>query len=160
MVTTQWKFAAKGCGFVLFLAGTLVAQQAQHGFDGTWQMDAAQSKVNDGRALTVTIATSDKDVKVKIDTHQSNGADSVGEFTSKLDGKPCDFMEGGHKSQVTVWYNGPTLNASKENGPADDSSAMWKFELSADKSTMTLTINHYAPSANDETLVFKKKPKT
>ena len=159
MVTTQLKFATKGCGLVLFLAGTLLSQQAQHGFDGTWNMDAAQSKVNDGRSVTVTIATSDKDVKVKLETHKSNGSDSVGEFTSKLDGKPCEFVEGDHKSQLTVWYNGPTLNASKENGPADDASAMWKFELGADKETMTLTINHYAPSANDEVLVFKKKGK-
>jgi hypothetical protein len=156
MVTTLLKFAGRGCAISFFVAGALLAQQ-QHTFDGTWEMDAAQSKVNDGRVVTVTIATTDKGVAVSFKTHKRDGTDMPGSFISKLDGKPCEFVEGDHKSQLTAWYNGPTLNASKEGGPADDTSAMWKFELGDNKATMTLTINHYAPTAADEVLVFKKK---
>ncbi len=158
MVATMLKFAGKGCVLSFVLATALLAQQPeQHAFDGTWQMDPAQSKVNDGRVVTVTIVTSDKGVKMTWKTHKADGSDTAAEFVSKLDGKPCEFAEGSHKSQLTVWYNGPTLNASKEGGPAEDVSAMWKFELGGSKNTMTLTINHYQPAAADETLVFTKK---
>jgi hypothetical protein len=157
MVTTPWKFASKGAVLFCLSTAMLLAQQGQHIFDGTWQMDAAQSKVNDGRAVTVTITTLDKGVKVAFKTHLSNGTDTQSEFTSLLDGKPCDFVEGNHKSQLTAWYNGPTLNADKESGPPEDVSSMWKFEMGSSKDTMTLTINHYTPAAADETLVFKKK---
>ena len=158
MVTTQLKFTQKGLAvaFLLTAGAVLGWAQQQHTFDGTWQMNAAQSKVNDGRVVNVTIATGDKGIKVSFKTHKSDGSDTTAEFVSKLDGKPCEFAEGDHKSQLTAWYNGPTLNASKEGGPAEDQSAMWKFELSA-KDTMTLTINHYAPAAADEVLVFNKK---
>ena len=155
MVTTMLKFAGRSCLVSLFLIAPLLAQQ--HGFDGTWQMDSAQSKVNDGRVMIVTIATSDKGVKMTFKTHKSDGTDTTAEFMSKLDGKPCEFAEGGHKSQLTLWYNGPTLNASKEGGPAEDVSSMWKFEFGPNKDTMTLTINHYEPASADETLVFTKK---
>jgi hypothetical protein len=33
---------------------------------------------------------------------------------------------------------------------------MWKFALGPDKRTLTMTINHYEPAADDETLVFTK----
>ena len=59
-------------------------------------------------------------------------------------------------SKLTVWYNGPTLNASKEGGPPTDVTSGWKFELGPNK-TMTMTVNHYEPTADDETLVFTKK---
>src|ERR1700729_3154103 len=108
MVTTMLKFAGRSCAVSLFLIAPLLAQQ--HGFDGTWQMDSAQSKVNDGRVMIVTIATSDKGVKMTFKTHKSDGTDITAEFMSKLDGKPCEFAEGSHKSQLTLWYNGPTLN--------------------------------------------------
>ena len=155
MMASILKFAGKGFVVSLFLAGaTLVAQQ-QHVFDGTWQMDPAQSKINDKRVVTLTIATLSNGIKVTMKTRKSDGPDVESEFTSKLDGKPCDFLEGTHKSQITVWYNGPTLNASKESGPADDKTAAWKLELGSDKGTMTMTINHYDPNGADETLVFK-----
>ena len=157
MVTTRLKFASKGCVLSFFLASALLAQQPQHTFDGTWQMDPAQSKVNDGRVVSLTITTTETSVKMSWKTHKSDGTDLASDFTSKLDGKPCEFAEGNHKSQLTVWFNGPTLNASKEGGPANDVAAMWKFEMGGSKDTMTLTINHYEPAAADETLVFKKK---
>jgi len=126
-------------------------------FDGTWQMDAAKSKVNDGRMVTLTIAPVEGGgIKMTMKTQKKDGQEVTSEFTSKLNGKAADFSEGDHKSQITVWYNGPTLNASKEGGPAADVTSMWKFELAPDKSTMTMTINHYEPAADDETLVFTK----
>jgi len=120
-------------------------------------MDTAKSKVSDGRVVALTIVTVEGGIKMTIKMHKGDGQETTSEFTSKLNGKAAEFEEGTHKSQITVWYNGPTLNASKEAGPAGDVTSGWKFELGPDKGTMTMTISHYEPAGDDETLVFTKK---
>jgi hypothetical protein len=140
----------------MFLTAALLVA-APGGFDGTWQMDSAKSHVTDGRVVALTIVSADGGIKMTFKIHKGDGPETTSEFTSKLNGKAAEFTEGDHKSQITVWYNGPTLNASKESGPATDVTSMWKFELGPDKGTMTMTINHYEPAGDDETLVFTKK---
>jgi hypothetical protein len=154
MLATARTFAAKGCAVSLFFAAPLLLAQ-QRTFDGVWQMDTAKSHVSDGRVVTLTIANTDKGIKMAMKIKKGDGPETTSEFTSKLDGKPCEFAEGDHKSQLTVWFNGPTLNASKEGGPPADVTSAWKFELAPDK-TMTMTISHYDPAGDDETLVFSK----
>lgn len=127
-------------------------------FDGAWQMDASKSHVNDGRVVELlTIQTVADGIKFSMKTKKASGEEVVLEFLGKTNGDASEVVEGAHKSKLMVWYNGPTLNASKENGPPDDVTCMWKFELSPDKQTATWKINHYEPTANDETLVFAKK---
>jgi hypothetical protein len=140
----------------LFFAAALFAS-APRTFDGSWQMDTAKSHVNDSRVVSMTIATNDDTIKITMVTKKSDGQEITSEFTSKLNGKSCEASEGTHKSQITMWYNGDTLNACKEDGPVGDVTSVWKFELGPDKQTMTMKINHYEPAADDETLVFTKK---
>lgn len=156
MMASMIKVAKKGCAVSLFFAAALVWAQ-QPVFDGTWQMDTAKSHVSDNRVVTLTIATIDNSVKMTFNIRKSDGQEMKSEFVSKLNGKACEFAEGTHTSKITVWYNGPTLNACKEDGPAGDVTAIWKFELSPDKQTMTMTITHYEPAGDNETLVFNKK---
>jgi hypothetical protein len=156
MVAATRKFARQGCAASLFFAATLLFAQ-QRAFDGNWQMDTARSHVTDGRTMTLIIATINNGIKMTIKTRKSDGQEASSEFTSKLDGKACELEEGTHKSQLTMWYDGTALNASKENGPVGDVTSMWKFELAPDKQTMTLTINHYDPAGDDEKLLFTKK---
>lgn len=153
----KFKLAGKGSAISLFFAAALLSAQQQRTFDGTWQMDTAKSHVSDQRVVTLTIATVDEGIKITVKTHKSDGQELTSEFTSKLNGKACEFAERTHKSQLTVWYNGPTLNACKEFGPPDDVTSVWKFELGPDKQTMTMTITHYEPARDNETLVFTKK---
>ena len=140
----------------LFFAGALMAAPPAT-FDGSWQMDVGKSHVNDGRVVGMTIATAGNTIKITMTTKKGDGQEVTSEFTSKLDGKACEAAEGSHKSQITMWYNGPTLNACKEDGPVGDVTSVWKFDLSADKQTITMKISHYEPAADDETLVFTKK---
>lgn len=120
-------------------------------------MDSGKSKVHDGRVVELlTIQTAQDNLKISMKTKGHDGQEVTAEFSGRV-GQPCDMMEGSHKSQLTVWYSGASLNASKENGPVGDVTSMWKFELAPDKQTMTLKINHYDPAADDETLVFAKK---
>jgi phage I-like protein len=156
LVVSRTKFIGLACAASLFVgAALLCAQQVK--FDGTWQMDTAKSKVSDGRVVTLTIVSVDGGIKMTMKTQKKDGKEATSEFVSKLNGKAADFAEGDHKSQITVWYNGPTLNASKEGGPAGDVTSAWKFEMGPDKGMMTMTISHYDPAADDETLVFTKK---
>ena len=140
---------------IFFAAAILSAQQKT--FDGAWQMDTAQSHVSDGRVVSLTIATISDGIKIAMKIRKTDGQESTSEFTSKLNGKACDVSEGSHTSKLTVWYDGPTLNACKENGPPGDVTSVWKFELSPDKQNMTMKISHYDPAADDETLLFTKK---
>jgi hypothetical protein len=156
MHVTHQRLIRFGCTVALFLAATVLNAQ-QKAFDGEWQMNAAQSHVADGRSMTLIIASVDKGVKMTIKSKKVDGAETTAEFVSKLDGKPSDFDEGDHKSQITAWFDGSSLNASKEKGPPADVTSMWKFELSADKQTLTMTINHYEPAADDEKMVFTRK---
>lgn len=155
MMATLRKFAVHGCAASLLFAAALSAQQ--HTFDGNWQMDAAKSHVNDGRTVALVIASVGGGIKMTLKTRKSGAEEVASEFLSKLDGKACDFEEGSHKSHLTMWFDGTALNASKEAGPPTDVTSMWKFEISPDKQTLTLTINHYEPTADDETIVFTKK---
>lgn len=153
-MTTMKKF---GCASGLFFAAALLAATPPKAFDGSWQMEPAKSQVSDGRVVSMTITTAEDTIKITMLTKKSDGQEVTSEFTSKLDGKACEATEGSHKSQITMWFNGPTLNACKEDGPMGDITSVWRFELSPDKQTMTMKISHYEPSADDETLVFSKK---
>jgi len=156
LVVSRTKFIGiVGAASLLVGSALLYAQQVK--FDGTWQMDTAKSKVADGRVVTLTIVSVDGGIKMTMKTLKKDGKETTSEFVSKLNGKAAEFAEGDHKSQITVWYNGPTLNASKESGPPGDVTSAWKFEMGPEKGAMTLTISHYEPAADDETLVFTKK---
>jgi hypothetical protein len=155
MLSAPVKLLWKVCLCSMLLAAALSAQQKN--MDGSWQMDTAKSHVSDGRVVTLTITSAAGGIKMTMKTVKKDGQEVISEFTSKLDGKPCDFAEGTHKSQLTAWYNGPALNATKEGGPAGDVTSAWKFELAPDKQTLTMTISHYDPAGDDETLVFVKK---
>ncbi len=156
MAKTAWK----GCFASLFFAAAVLTtaqqQSPQPQFNGVWQMDTTKSQVSDGRVLTVAIATQSDSIKITVTT-KKDGQTKTTEFTSKLNGKACEVAEQGHTSKMTVWFDGATLNACKENGPASDVSSLWKFDVSPDKNTMTMKINHYEPTADDETIVFNRK---
>lgn len=147
------KFGYRGCAATIFLATLLSAQQPK-ALNGTWQMDTAKSHVSDGRTAIIIIGGDDKSVSLTMKIRKGDQPEVVSQFTCKLDGKPCDFTEGSHKSAVTVWFNGPALNFSKEKGPAEDTTSMWK--LSPDGQTLTVEISHYEPAGADETWVFTK----
>ena len=155
MNTSLGRFIRLSLAGSVVLTGTLLFAQ-QHIFDGNWEMDAAKSHVKDNRSMTLVVTTVSDGIKMTFKTKKGSD-DSTSEFTTKLNGKACDFEEGSHKSQLTMWYDGSALDASKEQGPAEDVTSMWKFELSPDKQTLTLTINHYEPAGDDEKIVFVKK---
>lgn len=79
------------------------------------------------------------------------------EFTCATNGKECEFDEGGHKSKVSLYFNGPVLVVFKTDGPENDSASQWNMQLGPDGKLLTVTVSHILPAGKDETLVFDKK---
>lgn len=141
-------------------AAILVMRSSAQGpsITGTWQMDAGSSHLSDGRTVTLTIESiAANKVKLTSTIHPKAGADISTEMTCTADGKQCEFKEGDHKSQISMWYLGEALNICKTDGPPGDVVNEWKLQPSAGAKQLTVTITHVDPTAAEETLVFSKK---
>jgi hypothetical protein len=152
------RFAAVGSAMIaaaLLTAATLSAQAPN--LSGTWQMDPAKSQVSDGRSVSLVIQSPGNKVKVDETIHDKNGKETTADFTCAPDGKECEFNEGGHKSKMSMWFSGDSLNLAKTDGPPGDVVSMWKLQTSSEGKVLTLTVNHIEPAGPDETLVFTKK---
>ncbi len=136
-------------------APTLFGADATN-FTGTWEMDGAKSQVSDGRTVTLVIETLAAKYKITSTVREKGGQETSTEFACGF-GKECEFSEGSHTSKIMAWYDGAALTVCKTAGPAADVANEWKLELSPDKKTLTVTVQHLDPNAKDETLVFNKK---
>ncbi|MBV8897374.1 MAG: hypothetical protein JO051_12740, partial [Acidobacteriaceae bacterium] len=99
-----------------FVAVTLVWAQTPD-MSGTWELDAAKSKVADGRAVTLVIESAGKKIKLSETSKSNGGKETTAEFTCAPDGKECEFLESGHKSKMSMWFMGDSLNVAKTDGP-------------------------------------------
>ncbi|MBV8897659.1 MAG: hypothetical protein JO051_14195 [Acidobacteriaceae bacterium] len=138
------------------VAVTLVWAQTPD-MSGTWEMDAAKSKVTDGRAVTLVIESAGKKIKLLETSKNNAGKETTAEFTCAPDGKECEFVEGGHKSKMSMWFMGDSLNVAKTDGPPGDVVDEWKLQMSPGGKALTLTVTHIEPAGADETLAFSKK---
>lgn len=142
-------------GGTVLLTASLPAQTPK--VAGTWQMDASKSQVLDGRSMSLVIESVANKIKVDATIHDKAGKESTADFTCAPDGKECEFNEAGHKSKMSMWFNGDSLNVSKTDGPPGDVVDGWKMETSEEGKVLTLVVSHIDPTAQDETLVFTKK---
>jgi hypothetical protein len=143
------------CG--AFIATALLSAQTPD-MSGTWEMDASKSKVADGRTVTLLIESAANKIKLGATIRDKAGKESTAEFTCAPDGKECEFNEEGHKSKMSMWFMGDSLNVAKTDGPPGDVVNEWKLQTSSAGKVLTLTVTHIDPSGTDETLVFSKKP--
>lgn len=137
-----------------FLVATLWAQTPN--MSGTWQMDPSKSTVADGRTVTLVVENEANKIKLTATIHDKAGHDTTADFVCAPDGKECEFREGGHKSKMSMWFAGDSLNVAKTDGPPGDVVNEWKLEMSSGGKVLTLTVTHIEPTAADETLVFSK----
>jgi hypothetical protein len=138
----------------LLLAGNLFAQAPN--LTGSWQMDPAKSHVSEDRSMSLMIQSVGNKIKLTGTVHEKSGKEMAVEFTCAPDGKECEFNEGGHKSKISMWFSGDSLNIAKTDGPAGDVVDEWKLQTSEQGKVLTLTVNHIEPAGADETLVFNK----
>jgi hypothetical protein len=139
----------------LFCALLAHAGEPPPNFSGSWQMDTAKSKGADG-TIALTIQDAGGKFSLQWVAHDKAGKEMTAKFVCAPAGPDCDYDEGGNKSKVSLWYSGAALNIMKTNGPKEDATSQWKLELSADKKTLALHIEHLEPTSADQDLVFVK----
>lgn len=154
LVTGLLKIVAMVSG-ALLVPAVLSAQTPN--MNGTWEMDATKSKVADGRTVTLVIESVEKKIKLSAISKDKDGKETTAEFTCAPDGKECEFTESGHKSKMSMWFMGDSLNVAKTDGPPGDVVNEWKLQMSPDGKALTLAVTHIEPAGADETLVFGKK---
>jgi hypothetical protein len=119
-------------------------------------MDPAKSTVSDGRSVSLVVESAANKIKLGATIHDKAGHDTTANFSCAPDGKECEFKEGDHKSKMSMWFSGDSLNVAKTDGPTGDVVNEWKLEMSSGGKVLTLTVTHIEPTAADETLVFSK----
>jgi hypothetical protein len=143
-------------GLAVSFPGVLSAGSQGAPFTGTWEMNSSKSQASDARSTTLTIQEIGDKIKIASNTKKGDSVVTT-EFTCAPNGKECEFDEGGHKSKISLYFNGPVLVAFKTDGPDSDSASQWNLQVSPDGKVLTVAITHILPAGKDETLVFDKK---
>jgi hypothetical protein len=155
MGATRFLTAAHVIVAGMLTAAVLSAQTPN--MSGTWEMDEAKSNVSDGRTMALVIQSVANKIKLDATIHDKSGKETTAEFTCAPDGKECEFTEGGHKSKMSMWFMGDSLNVAKTDGPPGDVVDEWKLQMSSQGKVLTLLVTHIEPAGPDETFVFEKK---
>ncbi len=143
------------CG-ALLTTGIALAEGSNPNLTGSWQMDSAKSHVADGRIMTLSIVHKTDNIKVEGFVVDKTGAKTDIHFDCKADGSNCDFMEGTHKSKMSVWSAAGTVTACKTEGPSGDAVTEWHMKLTPDKNLL-IDVEHVDPAEAAETIVLTKK---
>jgi hypothetical protein len=144
-------------GLALAFAAVLSADSPGAPFTGTWEMNASKSQLSDPRSTTLVIQPAQDKIKITATTKKGDSVVTT-EFTCPTNGKECEFDEGGHKSKLSLYFNGPNLEIFKTDGPETDSASQWNMQAAPDGKSLTIVVSHILPAGKDETLVFDKKP--
>ena len=142
---------------LLSLSFLLVAESDKPKLAGTWELDAAKSQLEHSPG-TVELVIQDASAKIQLTrtTHTPEGKELVGKFECAAGGPDCAFDEAGHKSKVSLWYQGPALIILKTDGPSDDEVTQWTLKL--DKGALQIEVSHITPAGKTDTMVFTRKP--
>lgn len=142
----------------LAFASALPAADDRPQLSGTWQLNPSKSKLDSPVAsIELTIQQGAKDrIQFTRTVRLPDGKDAVSSFECTSGGPDCAFDEGGHKSKVSLWYQGAELVILKTDGPGSDEVSQWNLKR-LDKGTMQVSVSHITPAAADETMVFDSK---
>ncbi|MGA7414797.1 MAG: hypothetical protein WBW33_30285 [Bryobacteraceae bacterium] len=123
---------------------------------GTWELDAAKSQLEHGPgALQVILQDVSGKIQFTRTIHTPEGKDLVAKFECLAGGPDCAFDEAGHKSKVSLWYQGAALVILKTDGPSDDEVTQWTLKL--DNKTLQIEVSHITPAGKTETMVLNRK---
>ena len=86
----------------------------------------------------------------------ADGKEAVSKFDCAPAGPECPYDEAGHKSKVSLWFQGSDLAILKTDGDKEDEVSQWTLKL-RDPDTLEITVSHITPGGADETMVFGRK---
>jgi hypothetical protein len=123
---------------------------------GTWDLDAGKSQLEHSPG-TVELSVQDASGKIQFTRtiHTPDGKDLVAKFECVAGGPDCAFDEAGHKSKVSLWYQGAALVILKTDGPSEDEVTQWTIK--GDKETLQIEVSHITPASKTENMVFSRK---
>jgi hypothetical protein len=129
----------------LLLAGSASAEDhaMRDKLMGKWQ--------SDGSGDTWTL----KETGDSIHVSNSRNTQTVAEFDCNTVGKECAIKSSGHKSLVSLWFNGAKLVELETSGPQV---VKRRFTATGNGDTMDLEIIPVAPSGPSATTHFKRAP--
>ena len=125
-------------------------------FTGQWQLDGSKSKPGPEPTASVQIAQQGDKITFTRQYKDRDGKAATAHFTCAVGANSCDYDENGHKSKVSLWYNGPELVILKTDGDKRDSTVEWHMKLSDDGKTLNINREVIEPSEEKEALVFNK----
>lgn len=147
------RFAACALLGLAFLYG----DAAKPKLGGTWVLDPAKSKLeHGGAAIELTMVEAGTKLQLTKVVRPADGKESVSKFECAPAGPDCPYDEAGHKSKVSLWFQGSDLAILKTDGPTGDEVAQWTLKL-RDPDTLEITVSHITPGGADETMVFGRK---
>jgi hypothetical protein len=133
------------CGVCLVLTGmALGADEAtREKLSGQWQQTDGVDKA------TLTI----KDSGDSIHVTSAGEPQAAEDFECNTAGKECAVKVAGHKSKVSMWFNGQTLVELQTTG---SDVVKRQFKVTGDGDTMEMETKAISPAGKDETTHFKR----
>lgn len=123
---------------------------------GTWELDAAKSQLEHSpSSLQVVLQDASGKIQFTRTIHTSDGKELVAKFECLAGGPDCAFDEAGHKSKVSLWYQGAALVILKTDGPSDDEVTQWTLKM--DNHALQIEVSHITPVGKTETMVLNRK---
>ncbi len=131
----------------LFLAGSTLAADdtARAKLEGKWQ----QSEGNGVAKATWTLENMGDSIHVV----NSNRTETIEEFDCNTLGKECAVKNAGHKSTVSLWFNGAALVELETTG---NQVVKRRFIVTGNGDTMDLETIPIAPSGQPDTVHFTR----
>lgn len=124
---------------------------------GTWVLDTAHSPAAKVKTETLAIHQQSDAVQISDDTTESSGKEVKVDITCNTDGEQCKVKENGQATQVSFWYNGPTL-IMMEQRHGNDYVTQKKMRPSDDGKTLNVEVVYIAPTGHKpETLTYEKR---
>ena len=144
---------------LLFIAGVSLGEDKPK-LNGAWQLDASKSKVeHSGETIELNIQVAKDKIDLTRTIRAADGKEAVSKFECVAGGPDCPFDEAGHKSKVSLWFQGDDLVILKTDGSGSDEVSQWTLKL-VDPNTMQVTVSHITPPGADETMVFARQKST
>jgi hypothetical protein len=153
----RWGKALPAAACALLGLGLLYGDAPKPKLAGTWELDPAKSKLeHGGAAIELTVADAGGKLQLTKTVRAADGKEAVSKFDCAPAGPECPYDEAGHKSKVSLWFQGSDLAILKTDGATDDEVSQWTLKL-RDPDTLEITISHITPGGADETMVFGRK---
>jgi hypothetical protein len=141
------KVLISGLSTLLLLAGSAAAADdaVRAKLTGKWEQ-------SDGSGETKSTWTL-KELGDSIHVTQSNARGTIVEFDCNTGGKECEIKRAGHKSKVSLWFNGPKLVEMETSGTEV---VKRRFAVTGNGETMDLETIPLVPTGQTETTHFKR----